>query len=342
MHGMPPVRKVLSLGIDNSVITRKARSILHSIGLTPRKISVTQEASDRFGNGESISSSTAIEIIGFLEGELLSEYGVPIRIPVNRKADILFVTSSGDILSHPESLMGCAVFFHAAGLDWTMSSHAFDAANFGLFTGDDAHMKRKNKLLHEASLDLGVKKLVIGECGHAYRVATQIGGKKYWGKNIPYNITSIFIEAAEIIRKRGVKLDRTRNPMVVTYHDPCNYARSTGLIEEPREVLRACADNFREMTPNREYNWCCGGGGGLAVLDGAEGVRKREISFYEYRMTRTGRKKLEQVDQTGAAYVAVPCGNCKRQIGQLMEYHNREVEVGGVFDLFGKAVVLRG
>jgi Fe-S oxidoreductase len=152
----------------------------------------------------------------------------------------------------------------------------------------------------------------------------------------------IFIEAAEVIRKRGVKLDRTRNPMAVTYHDPCNYARSTGLIEEPREVLSACAGNFREMTPNRDYNWCCGGGGGLAVLDGSEGARKREISFYEYRMTRTGRKKLEQVDQTGAAYVAVPCGNCKRQIGQLMEYHKREVEVGGVFDLFGRAVVLRG
>jgi len=334
--------KFCPLGIDNSVITRKARSILHSIGLTPGKMSATQEAADRFGNGEGVTPPTAIEMIGFLEGELLAEYGVPIRIPIDRKADVLFVTATGEILSNPETLMGCAAFFHAAGIDWTMSSHAFDAANFGLFTGDDAHMKRKNKLLHDASLDLGVKKLVIGECGHAYRVATQIGGKKYWGKNIPYDITSIFIIAAEVIRRRGVKLDRTINPMAVTYHDPCNYARSTGLIEEPREVLRACAGDLREMTPNRDYNWCCGGGGGLAVLEGSEGVRKMEISFYEYRMTLAGRKKLEQVDRTGAAYVAAPCGNCKRQIRQLMEYHNREVEVGGVFDLLGKAIVLRG
>ena len=238
---MPPVRKVLSLGIDNSVITRKARSILHSIGLTPGKMSATQEAADRFGNGEGITPPTAVEMIEFLEGELLAEHGVPIRIPIDRKADVLFVTSAGEILSNPETLMGCAAFFHAAGIDWTMSSNAFDAANFGLFTGDDAHMKRKDKLLHDASLDLGVKKLVIGECGHAYRVATQIGGKKYWGKNIPYDITSIFIIAAEVIRRRGVKLDRTVNPMALTYHDPCNYARSCGLTEEPREVLRACA-----------------------------------------------------------------------------------------------------
>lgn len=334
--------KFCPIGIDNSVITRKARSILHSIGLTPAKMTATQETDARFGNGEGIKPETAGEIIRFLEGELLAEYGVPIRIPIDQKAEVLFVTAAGEILSNPETLMGCAAFFHAAGIDWTMSSRAFDAANFGLFTGDDAHMRRKNKLLHEACMDLRVKKLVIGECGHAYRVATRIGGPNYWGRDIPYRITSIFIVAAEVIRRRGVKLDRTRNVMPVTYHDPCNYARSTGLIEEPRQVLRACAGDFREMVPNRDYNWCCGGGGGLAVLDGSEGVLREKNSFHEFRMTRAGREKLEQIDRTRARYVAAPCGNCKRQIGQLMGHHNRGVEVGGVFDLVGKAIVLRG
>jgi Fe-S oxidoreductase len=333
--------KFCPLGIDNSVITRKARSILHSIGLTPRKICAIQQSDARVGNGEGVNAPTATEIAEFLEGELLEEHAIPIRIPIDRKADVLLVTSAGEILSYPETLMGYAAFFHSAGIDWTLSSHAFDAANYGLFTGDDAHMRLKNKRLHDASIDLGVKKLVIGECGHAYRVASQIGGKNFWGKDIPYEITSIFILAAEVIRRRGVKLDSTRNPMVVTYHDPCNYARSTGLTEEPREVLRACAGEFREMSPNRDNNWCCGGGGGLAVLDSSEGVRGMD-SFYEYRMTRTGKKKLEQVDQTGAAYVAAPCFNCKRQIEQLMKYHQREVAVGSVFDLVGKAIVLRG
>jgi len=333
--------KFCPLGIDNSVITRKARSILHSIGLTPRKISTIQQSDDRFGNGEDISPPTAVEIADFLEGELVEQYGVAIKVPIDRKADVLFVTSGGEILSYPETLMGCAAFFHAAGIDWTLSSNAFDAANFGLFTGDDAHMKEKNRRLHEASMNLGVEKLVIGECGHAYRVATQIGGANYWGKDIPYQITSIFVLAAEVIRKKGVKLDSSQNPMAVTYHDPCNYARSTGLTEEPREVLRACAGNFLEMTPNRDYNWCCGAGGGLAVLDGGEGVHGMD-SFHKYRMTCTGKKKLEQIDQTGAAYVAAPCFNCKRQIGQLMEYHRREVAVGSVFELVGKAIVFRG
>ena len=51
----------------------------------------------------------------------------------------------------------------------------------------------------------------------------------------------------------------------MTYHDPCNLARSGGLIEEPREILRAAVNDFREMPDNtiRQNTFCCGGGGGL-------------------------------------------------------------------------------
>jgi Fe-S oxidoreductase len=327
------------LGIDNSVVTRKARSVLHSLQMTPTKLAATQKTSDQFGNDEGVTRATFLNTMHFLEEELLAQHGIPIRIPVDQRADVLFVTASGEILSRPEILMGCATFFHAAGISWTMSSEAFDAANFGLFTGDDAHMRRKNRVLHDACLKLKVKKLVIGECGHAYRVAGFIGGANYWG-DIPYEVTSIFILAADVLRKGGLKLDPDRNPMTVTYHDPCNFARSTGLAEEPRAVLRACVSEFREMTPNREFNWCCGGGGGLAVLDGFEGVSKRDSSFYEYRMNKTGKKKLDQILATKVEYVAAPCGNCKRQIRQLMEYHKQDIEVGGIFDLFDRAVIL--
>ncbi len=332
--------KFCPLGIDNSVITRKGRAILHSLGLTPTRLAATQKVAEQRGNNEGIPPEAFAHSIRFLEEELEEEYGVPVRIPVDQKADVLFVTASAELLSHAETLMGCAVFFHLAGISWTMSSSAFDAANFGLFTGDDAHMKFKNKLMHDACLNLKVKKLVIGECGHAYRVARHIGGSKYWGKEMPYQVTSIFTLAAEVLRKGGFRLDPDRNPKPVTYHDPCNFARSAGIVEEPRALLRACVREFREMTPNREFNWCCGGGGGLAALDGPERARKNDTTFYEYRMQVAGRKKVEQIEATGAECVVAPCGNCKRQVTQLMEYHKKDVEVCGVFDLFGRAVIL--
>ncbi|OIP88910.1 MAG: hypothetical protein AUK24_07145 [Syntrophaceae bacterium CG2_30_49_12] len=332
--------KFCPFGIDNSVITRKGRAIVHALGMSPKMMAQTQEMSDKFGNDEGQTYASFMNAVEFLESELQEEHGIPIKIPVDQEADILFVPASADLVSFPETQMGCATFFHAAGLSWTMSSEAFDGANFGLFTGDDAHMKRKNKLLHDACLKLKVKKLVIGECGHAYRIAKRIGGAFYWGGDIPYEITNIFIIAAEELARGKLRLDPNKNPEPVTYHDPCNFARSTGVIEEPRVLLRACTTDFREMTPNRDYNWCCGGGGGLAVMDSKEGVKKNEVTFLDYRMNVGGKMKLNQVKETGAKYLAAPCANCKRQLMQLMDYHKMDVRVGGVFDLFDKAVIL--
>lgn len=332
--------KFCPFGIDNSVITRKGRAIVHALGMSPKMMAQTQEMSDKFGNDEGQTYAAFMNAVEFLESELEEEHGIPIKIPVDQEADILFVPASADLVSFPETQMGSATFFHAAGLSWTMSSEGFDGANFGLFTGDDAHMKRKNKLLHDACLKLKVKKLVIGECGHAYRIAKRIGGTFYWGEDIPYEITNIFIIAAEELAKGKLRIDPSKNPEPVTYHDPCNFARSTGVIEEPRALLRACTTDFREMTPNREYNWCCGGGGGLAVMDSKEGVKKNDVTFLEYRMNVGGKMKLNQVKETGAKYLAAPCANCKRQLMQLMDYHKMDVRVGGVFDLFDKAVIL--
>lgn len=328
------------LGIDNSLITRKVRTILGDLGLTPCRITDTQAASDRRGNNEGATESAIRDMVRFLEGELLEEHGIPIRIPLDVKgADVLFATASSEIMGRPENLMGCATFFHVAGISWTMSTHAFDAANFGLFSGDDAHMLRKNTRLHDACLELGVKRLVIGECGHAYRVAKHTGGATS-RPGLPYEVTDIFTVAADVLRRGGITLDPSRNKsLLVTYHDPCNFGRSGGIMEQPREVLRACVPNFRELSPNRECNYCCGGGGGLSVLESAEGI-DRESTMYEFRMQVSGRKKYEQIAASGANYVVAPCFNCLRQIEQLMDYYNLDVSVGTVFELFDQAVVL--
>jgi Fe-S oxidoreductase len=178
----------------------------------------------------------------------------------------------------------------------------------------------------------------MGECGHAYRVAKRLM-PFFWG-TLPFQVVSIFTLAEPYIRKGAIRLDPSANPMLVTYHDPCNYTRSCGMVEEPRTVLKACVENFIEMTPNRYENWCCGGGGGLAILDGREGLSAMNGSFHDYRVHTGGKKKLEQVKRTGADYVAAPCANCKRQLGLLMQHHGTDVQVGGIFDLLGKAAIL--
>jgi len=330
-------------GIDNSVITRKGRAIVHALGKSPFMMSETQRISDETGNDEGQTHASFVDACSFLEEEVLDEFGFEVKIPIDQPgADILFIPASADLISFPETQMGVAVFFKALelhdGTTWTMSSKAFDGANFGLFTGDDAHMMRKNQGAYDACIELGVKTLVIGECGHAYRIAKRMGPTASKNNN-PFQTINIFNLADEYLKKGVFEFDRDKISKIVTYHDPCNFARSTGIFEEPRRLLDAMTKNFVEMTPNRTENWCCGGGGGLAVMDGPEKVEKLEGTFLDYRMI-VGRKKLEQIRATGANYVAAPCANCKRQIMQLMEHYETGVKVGGVFDLFMEAIVL--
>ncbi|HID77157.1 MAG TPA: (Fe-S)-binding protein, partial [Planctomycetaceae bacterium] len=135
---------------------------------------------------------------------------------------------------------------------------------------------------------------------------------------------------AEHIQAGRLELDKSKNPQPVTYHDPCNFGRSCGITEEPRIILQASCADFREMYPNRAENWCCGGG--LSAMD----------DIHQFRMEISGRKKLEQILATGATNVATACSNCKRQLTQLMEYHQQQIEVGGVHDMLSRAILVGG
>lgn|GEM_PF-2659967 len=78
------------------------------------------------------------------------------------------------------------------------------------------------------------------------------------------------------------------------------------------------------------------------MLDGKEGMADLDGTFHDFCINVTGKVKSEQVRKTGARYLASPCANCKRQLTRLMAHHNPEVQVGGVFDLFARAVILDG
>ena len=116
--------------------------------------------------------------------------------------------------------------------------------------------------------------------------------------------------------------------MRVTLHDPCNYVRGGEIVEQPRQILRACVEEFVEMTPNRAESFCCGGGSGILMDE-----------MLEIRL-KLGQKKAEQVRQLGQLdYLAVPCSICKAQLPPVMKHYGmEELAMGGVMDLVGKAI----
>ena len=80
-----------------------------------------------------------------------------------------------------ETLKGIAAVFKATGDSWTIGSKYYDGINYGLFYSDHILEQVLHKIQAEAQR-LKAKKILMGECGHASRVAkffypTYCGGK---------------------------------------------------------------------------------------------------------------------------------------------------------------------
>ncbi len=141
----------------------------------------------------------------------------------------------------------------------------------------------------------------------------------------------------EYIDSGKITLNKDFHQMRATYHDPCNYGRKSekafghGYYEEGRAITRACCPDFKDMTPNREFNYCCGAGGGAWALP-----YSAERIFY-------GRVKARQIEDTEAELVIAPCHNCR---DQLMKSLNKEfdlgIEVKYLWELVADSLVLPG
>jgi heterodisulfide reductase subunit D len=88
----------------------------------------------------------------------------------------------------------------------------------------------------------------------------------------------------------------------VTYHDPCDLGRASGIYQAPREILQAMPGvELVELTDHREHCKCCGGGGNLEMVD-------PELS------AALAREKIKQIQATGADMVVTSCQQCIRTI----------------------------
>jgi Fe-S oxidoreductase len=337
-------------GIDTAEITMAAREVMDSIGLGTKYTNEIIGKVHKVGNNLGLPGPALEDTLSSIEEDLKEETGQDIRLPINQKgAEVLLVTPSADFFAEPHvySLMGYAKVFHAAGISWTLSTHASEAANFGMFIGNYGQMQKIATRVREAVLDLGAKRLVVGECGHAWRAAysfwnTLIGPFDFLDPNypVPQHICEL---TYDLIQRGAIGFDRSANDKyVVTFHDSCNVARGSrmgnmpgGQFEIPRAIVRAVAARFVEMHPEtiREKTFCCGGGGGI-LTDDLMAVRvKGALPRMEALQA--------VVDAHGVNFMATICAICKAQFSKVLPYYKFNMSmVGGVHQLVGNAIRL--
>jgi Fe-S oxidoreductase len=142
---------------------------------------------------------------------------------------------------------------------------------------------------------------------------------------------------ADLIHSGKIKLDPSRNDhRRVTFHDSCNPARAMGLIEEPRYLLRNACNHFYEMPDStiKEQTFCCGSGSGIGTDENLE-MRMRG------GFPRANAVKYVH-EKHGVNLLACICAIDKATLPPLMEYWVPEVQVGGVHELVGNALIMEG
>ncbi|MDH5577124.1 MAG: (Fe-S)-binding protein [Betaproteobacteria bacterium] len=336
-------------GIDTAEVSMAARDIMDSVGLGQKYSNEIIGKVHKIGNNLGLPGPALRDTLDGLEEDVKEATGVDVRFPLDEKgAEVLLITPSADFFAEPhiDGLIGYAKVFHAAGISWTLSTHASEAANFSLFIGNHDNLQKVAGRIREAALELGAKRLVVGECGHAWRVAYS-----FWNTLIgPFDFLDARYPAPQhicevtwdLIQRGALTLDKSANDdKVVTFHDSCNVSRGSrmggvpgGQFTIPRDIIRACVGKFVDMAPETigEATFCCGGGGGLLTDDLVELRVKGALPRMQALQA--------VVDEHGVNYLAAICAICKSQFTKVLPYYKHPMDmIGSVHGLVANAIV---
>ena len=112
------------------------RDILANIGMGQKYSNQVIGKVHAKGNNLGLPGPALADTLAGLEEDVLEETGIPVRFPLDEAgADVLLMTPSADFFAEPhvDGLIGYAKVLHQAGISWTLSTEASEAANFGLF-----------------------------------------------------------------------------------------------------------------------------------------------------------------------------------------------------------------
>ena len=318
------------MGVDFATFNRMARGLLVSVGIMPEGVAVVSKDQWETGNQMGVLKEDYLETIEWMADELQDELDDPTAtIPIDKEGcDVVYSINPREVKYDPRTIADAAKIFHAAGENWTMASEGWDMTNFGLFSGDDELGGSIAKRLYEKVVELKGKTLVISECGHGMR-STRCEGPNWAKYDVPFDMESSIFTMLRYIKEGRIKVDKSRNSKPITYHDSCNFARSCGITEEPRELLQLVCEDFREMYPNRAENFCCTGGGGAMSM-----------SEYTPNRLKSGSVKAEQLKATGTAAVVTSCHNCVDGLTDVIRHYKLDMEVTQLVNLVANALVI--
>ncbi len=310
-------------GIDIAYMLLTVRRICHKLEITPLYIQDTVNSHAATMNQMWVKEDEWIDTLQWQEEDAREEF-TDLRIPLDKDgADIMYSVIAPEPKFQAGLIYQAAVIMHAAGVNWTMPSFpGWDNSNMSMFTGNFEISGRIAKSHYDAAARLHVKKIVMGECGHAFRSVYDVGNRWVGWAMPPVDIIHAIDFYHDLLTSGKIKI-KEKVKESVTLHDPCNVSRGMGLHNKARELVDMLCESFIEMTPNKEHNYCCGAGGGV-INCGPPWKNSRMVN---------SREKAEQLKRTGAKIVIAPCHNCHSGIEDIIEHYDLDMKVKFLGDL---------
>jgi len=313
------------MGIQIGPLIQEVRAGLAAAGAVPEEVASAVRKQIQKGSPLDVTDKLFDERLEWIS----DEWGVDLPID-EQGADTLVVFSSIELMKFPQNVVDTARILDAAGERWTLSRKGREAINWGIYEGNTEHTKLFLNRVLDAAKELGVKRILVAECGNGYDAL------RWTAPNLVHmpaglEVTHIATVVAEYVRSGRIKLraGAADGNGVITFHDACKIQRRGGCIEEPRQILKILAPrSFREMSPNKEAATCCGAGGGVGAIKAAD---EHRYAVFEL--------KLNQIREIEADTVVMACANCRVQFLDGVAHFNSDLKVRGLSRMIAEALV---
>ncbi len=311
------------MGIQLGPLIHNVRAGLSEAGLVPADLMAAVKKQEELGSPLGVTDEMFDERIEWVADEW------EIEIPMDKQgADTLVVFSSIEVMKFPNNLAAIAKILNKAGENWTVSRKGREVVNFGFYEGSHERTIAFMKRVFDAARELGIKRILVTECGHAYDALRWTAANMMDVPNVEINHIAGYMGEAVRAGKLKLKAGAYDDGGTITFHDACKIQRRGGHIQEPRELLNILAPHaLKEMTPNAEQAICCGGGGGVIAIKEADPQR---YAVFEL--------KMDQMQKAGAKTVAMVCSNCRLQFTDSVQHFNFDVKVAGLSQLVADAL----
>jgi Fe-S oxidoreductase len=316
---------VCPMGIDLGSLLHTVRAGLAAAGAVPADLTAAVTKQVNEGSPLGMTDKVWDQRLEWVADEW--EVEIPRDV---QGADTLVIFSSIEVMKFPGTVAAIAKILNAAGEKWTVSSQAREVVNFGFYEGSQEHTQLFLQRVLDGARALGVKRIVVTECGHAYD-ALRWHAANWLPEANQFEITHITGVLGALIGSGRIKVKPGAFDQdgVLTFHDACKIQRKGGHLQEPRAILGVLApQSFKELTPNREEALCCGGGGGVIAIKAAD-----EVRYAAFRL------KIDQVRKVGAKTVAMSCSNCRLQFTDGVEHFKLDWKITGLAQMVADALV---